>query len=115
MLKWYVIIAAGALVIIGLIGFTVARLPNFVQFDLLQSFIYLTLGVVGLKLGLVDNTNTARARYARVTGGVGFILLAVGLTIPNLFDVVHLEVPEHFFHLTLGLVGSFIGEHYRRS
>ncbi len=112
MLRWYVRFVAIALFLVGLAGFSLAKLPNVVQLDLFQSFVYLILGGIGLKLGFSAADIKTSSRYARATGLTGFILLGLGLTFPNLFDLFHLEVPEHIWHGVLGLTGSVIGEHY---
>lgn len=112
MLTWYVRIVAAVLFLAGIFGFALTRIPNVVQLDLLQSFTYLLIGAVGLQLGFSSASAKTQARYTQITGIVGFLLLAVGLTFPNLFDIVHLEVPEHLFHAVLGLTGSLVGEHY---
>lgn len=114
MIKRYVLISSGLLLIIGFTGFTLGGIAKIAQLDLFQSFVYLLLGAVGLKFGLSNTANKILARYTRAQGVVGFILLAIGLTLPNFLDLFHLEVPEHFFHGVLGLTSSLIGEHFSR-
>lgn len=110
MLSWYVRIAATVLLLAGLAGVNLGRVPGFAELTLFQSFLYLVLGAVGLKLGSGPTAPAALARYARFTGGFGLVLLGAGLTLPNFLDLVHLEVPEHVFHSLLGLTGSLVGE-----
>lgn len=112
MLTWYVRVVALILFLVGLAGFTITKVPNVVQLDLFQSFLYVILGGVGLKIGFSATNGRQQAQYARVTGAFGLGLMAIGLTLPNLFDLFHLEVPEHIWHGALGLTGSLVGEHY---
>lgn len=112
MVTWYVRSVALVLFALGLTGFWLGRVPSFAELSLFQSFVYLIVGAVGLKLGFSKGAARAQARYALATGIMGYVLLAFGLTLPNFMDIFHLEVPEHLFHAALGLAGSFIGEHH---
>jgi hypothetical protein len=108
-LIWYNRFIGAGLLLLGLAGFFIVRIPNFVQLDLWQSLVYLILGAVGLQLGCGQTSSLNRARYATATGLVGLIFLGFGLTFPNFADIFHLELPEHVFHLLLGLAGCLVG------
>lgn len=114
MLKWYVRIIGLVLFLLGLGGFFIGRIPNFAQLDLWQSFVYLILGAIGLQLGFGKALDKTRSRYATATGIMGLILLGFGLTFSNLFDIFHLEVPEHFFHTIVSVTGCLIGDKYKK-
>ena len=109
MLMWYNRVMGAALFLLGLAGFFIVQIPNFVQLDLWQSFIYLILGAIGLQLGWGKAQAITRRRYATTTGIIGLVFLGFGLTFPNFGDIFHLELPEHIFHLLLGLIGCLVG------
>ena len=115
MLKTYVQVVAALLLLLGLWGFLIGAIPNFVQFDLFQSLVYVSFGAVGLKISFGKTETKILARYATATGIMGLIFLAFGLTFPNFFDIFHLEIPEHMFHLIIGVTGCLVGDHYRKS
>jgi len=111
MIIWYTRLIAIILFFTGLFGFFGGSIPHFVQLDLFQSFVYLIFGAVGLKLGFSSSTAPAtRSRYATATGIFGLVLFLIGITFPNLFDIFHLEIPEHVFHLVIGVVGCLVGD-----
>jgi hypothetical protein len=113
MVKFYARLVGALLFIIGLWGFLGHPIPNIVQLDLFQSLIYVVLGAVGLKLGFSASTPKTLARYATATGITGLVFVLFGLTLPNFFDLFHLEVAEHVFHVVLGVAGSLVGGKHR--
>lgn len=115
MLQHYSRIAGLILFAVGIGSFFVSGVPHFVQVDLFQGFLYAILGAIGLQLGFSESTAIARARYATTTGIIGLVLLLVGLTFPNFQDIFHLEIPEHIFHLILGVTGCATGDFGSRS
>jgi len=114
MLKWYTRIIAALLFLIGLSGFFIVRIPNLVQLDLFQSFVYAIFGAIGIQLSFGKAENKTRSNYATATGIMGLVLLLFGLTFPNFFDIFHLEVPEHIFHFIIGVAGCVIGDKYKK-
>ncbi|MBI5466208.1 MAG: hypothetical protein HY974_02890 [Candidatus Kerfeldbacteria bacterium] len=110
LLIWYNRIIGLVLFLLGLAGFFIVKIPNFVQLDLFQSFVYLIFGAIGLQLGWAQAQNKTRSRYATATGLLGLIFLGFGLTLPNFGDIFHLELPEHVGHAILGLTGCIVGD-----
>jgi len=97
---------------VGLYGMLVGRVGYLVQFDLFQSLTYTILGFVGLKLG-IENTNVqAMRRYISAVAILSLFLFVLGLTFPNFRDLVHLEVPEHVLHLTVGVAAAVAFSHF---
>lgn len=100
----------------GLLGFFVPNILYLVQFDLWQSFIYTILGAIGLKLGLSKNTTPpAQQWYLASLAVVSLTLLTLGIFWPNLADIIHLEVPEHFWHGAVGLLAVLAWEKSRKN
>ena len=114
MLKAYVRLIALTLFLIGMWGFFGGAIPTLFQLDLFQCFVYVIFGAVGLKLGFSQTEPKILSHYATATGIMGLVFLTFGLTLPNLFDLFHLEIPEHVFHALIGVVGSLIGGHYKK-
>lgn len=99
---------------LGGAGFYLTQVPNVVQFDLFQSLMYIVAGGIGLKLG----TENRRVRYKSYLTAIGvgsLMLLALGLTLPNLGDIIHLEVIENIFHAALAVCALVATEPYLRT
>ncbi len=109
MIKTYSRVVAALLFILGLWGFLGSPIPHVVQFDLFQSLIYLGFGAVGLKLTFSKTTPQTLGRYATATGVMGLAFVLFGLTLPNFFDLFHIEIFENIFHLALGVAGCLVG------
>lgn len=109
MLKTYTIILSLVLVILGLTGFYKPNVYNIIHLDLWLSFVYLIAGAIGLKLGLDKNTSPiSRMRFVDITTATAFVLVLFGLTLPNFFDIFHLEMTENALHFAIGVIGSVI-------
>ena len=99
---------------VGLYGMLVGHVGYLVQFDLLQSLTYTVLGFTGLKLGTENANQPAMHRYLSAVAVLNLLLFILGLTFPNFRDLVHLEVPEHVLHLTVGVWAALLTSVYRR-
>lgn len=112
-----IITALGAIMLlVGLFGFFIPNVLYLVQFDLFQSLIYVSLGVIGLKLGLSKTTSALnQQQYLASLSAINLSLLTIGIFWPNLGDIIHLEVPEHFGHGSIGLIAALAWEKSRQN
>lgn len=105
----------GLMFLAGLLGFFIPNILYLIQFDLFQSFIYITIGAIGLKLGLTKDTSVIQQqRYLAALSIINLSLLTIGIFWPNFADIIHLEVPEHFWHGLVGLLSVAAWEKSRR-
>ncbi|HAO81655.1 MAG: hypothetical protein UV57_C0003G0029 [Parcubacteria group bacterium GW2011_GWD2_43_10] len=100
--------------VIGLLGFFMPNVLYLIQFDLFQSFIYVVLGAIGLKLGFGQSTTKSQLTYLQGLAITNLLLMMIGIFWPNLGDIVHLEVPEHFFHGAVGLTSALAADYFRK-
>jgi len=114
MLKLAVISFSGLMMTVGLLGFFVPNLYYVVQFDSYQSFVYMLVGAAGLKFGFGSATDLIRRRYLDAVAIVNLTLLMIGLSFPNLGDIIHLEVPEHVFHAAVGMTAALVSDYFRK-
>ncbi len=112
MIKLYSRFISVVLFILGLWGFWIGSIPQFVQFDLWQSFIYLILGGVGLQLSFGKHEFKYLVDYLKTVGIVSLIFILFGLSFPNFFDIFHFEVPEHVWHFVLGVASLLVIRKY---
>lgn len=101
------------MLLVGIFGLLIGHLGYFVQLDAFQSLLYLGLGAGGLYGSTSDNSKYS-LRYLRLIIIVNLVLLALGLTLPNLWDIMHLEIPEHIFHLGIAISAAVCLEIERR-
>ena len=101
------------LLLVGIFGLLIGHLGYFVQLDAFQSFLYLGLGAAGL-YGCASNNSIYAHRYLRLVIIVNLVLLGLGLTLPNLWDIMHLEIPEHIFHLCMAIAAALCLEIERK-
>ena len=95
------------LVITGFAGIYIVKIPEYVEFDLWQTVVYLIFGFWGLAISLYKPNGNYIMRYLNATTFMLMLWLIIGIPFPNLFDIFHLEVLEHFFHAILFLIGVF--------
>ncbi len=97
---------------LGLLGFFKPNLMYLVQFDLFQSFCYLVIGALGLKISLDKEPKQLQLKkYLTVVAVFNLVLMMLGLIWPNLGDIFHLEIPEHFFHAGVGLISALTADY----
>lgn len=114
MLKKIVLSLGSLMLAVGLLGFFVPNFLYLVQFDLIQSFIYSLAGGIGISLAISNQTDLVRRRYFDFLAILSLSLLIIGLSFPNWGDLIHLEVPEHFFHAVLGLAACLASDYFRK-
>ena len=89
----------------GFFGFFKVQIPYVVQLDLWQSMIYLALGALGFYFGWFYHTDKNVRIYNEVATGILLFFFLLGLTWPNLGDILHLEEEENIFHGALFALG----------
>ncbi len=111
MTKIFAKIAGIILMLAGLFGIFVVKIPHLVELDIWQSAVYFILGLVGVGLGWFSESVMWLKRYLETVTAFSMLMLLSGLTLPNLFDIFHLETMEHLFHAIIfvfGVIASII-------
>lgn len=105
MLKLFSRLTSIILIVVGFVGIFVVKIPEYVEFDLWQSFVYLVFGFWGLAVVWYKPESKLIKKYANATTAMFMLWLIIGIPFPNLADIFHLEILEHLFHLILFLLG----------
>ncbi|MFA4936750.1 MAG: hypothetical protein WC575_00435 [Patescibacteria group bacterium] len=109
MIKYFARITGIILMGVGLFGIFIVKIPYVVELDIWQSAVYFILGLIGISLGWFSQYVLWLKRYLEVVTAFVMLMLLAGLTLPNLFDIFHLEVVENFFHAILFVFAIIVG------
>ncbi len=105
MTKWLGRFISIILVGAGFFGIYIVKIPNYFEFDLWQTLVYLVFGFWGLGVCWYKPKPAEIKKYLNFTTAMLMLWLIIGIPWPNLYDIFHLELLEHFFHLILFLLG----------
>lgn len=92
--------------LLGIFGFFIKELLNFIHFDVVHNAIHLLIGAWGL---WAAKKESHAALYAKIVGIVYLIIGSLGVFSPSLFGVMDLQMAESIYHLLVGAAGTYVG------
>jgi hypothetical protein len=93
-------------VLLGIIGFFTHELFGLIHFDITHNIIHLVVGAAGLAAMRTEDT---AVKFAKVLGLVYVALGIIGIMLPNMLGLMHMENAENVMHLIIGVIGLYLG------
>ncbi|MFK7694513.1 DUF4383 domain-containing protein [Paenibacillus sp. HJGM_3] len=92
--------------LLGLTGFFTHELFGMIHFDLLHNIIHLGIGAAGIWAMRSEDT---AIKFAKTVGLLYVVLGILGMVLPDMLGLMHMENAENVLHLVVGVIGLYLG------
>jgi hypothetical protein len=92
--------------LLGVMGFFTHELFGMIHFDIVHNIIHLGIGAAGL---LAMRTEENAIKFAKTVGIIFVVLGILGIVLPDMLGLMHMENAENVLHLVVGVIGLYLG------
>lgn len=106
MVKPFASLVGVLFLLLGVTGFFTHELFGMIHFDIVHNIIHLGIGAAGV---LAMRTEETAIKFAKTVGILYVVLGILGIVLPDMLGMMHMENAENVLHLVVGVIGLYLG------